>query len=85
MAEATIVVKMRDQFSSSANRMETANKGFNKSLEDTNRKAEQYRKRLDETVRAMAKLETELQSARAPNGKHRRHFVRRQMPPTVKR
>lgn len=64
MSEASIAVKLKDEFTQGVDRMEDANKGFNVTLEDTQKKAKQYTQRLDELIRQQSKLQTSLTSAK---------------------
>lgn len=64
MSEANIVVKLKDQASQGLNRIENTNKGFNKSLEETQRQAQQYSQRLDSLIRNQSKLQTSLEAAK---------------------
>lgn len=64
MSQANVVVKLKDEFSSAANRMENTNKGFNKSLEETQRQAQAYSKRLDAVIKRQAQLTTSVEEAK---------------------
>lgn len=64
MPEASIVVKLKDMFSAGTNSMTSANKGFNVSLEETQRKAQQYARRFDDLISKQSKLQTSLVSAK---------------------
>ena len=64
MSQANVVVKLKDEFSSAANRMENTNKGFNKSLEETQRQAQAYSKRLDAVIKRQAQLTTSVEDAK---------------------
>lgn len=64
MSQANVVVKLKDEFSSAANRMENTNKGFNKSLEETQRQAQAYSKRLDAVIKRQAQLQSSVEEAK---------------------
>ena len=64
MSQANVVVKLKDEFSSAANRMENTNKGFNKSLEETQRQAQAYSKRLDAVIKRQAQLTASVEEAK---------------------
>lgn len=64
MSEASIAVKLKDEFTQGVDRMEDANKGFNVTLEDTQKKAEQYAKRLSDLVDKQADLQVQLHNAK---------------------
>lgn len=64
MSEASIAVKLKDEFTQGVDRMEDANKGFNVSLGETQKKAEHYAKRLSDLVDKQADLQVQLQKAK---------------------
>lgn len=64
MSQANIVVKLKDEYSSKTIRMQDANKGFNKSLEETQRQAQQYAQRLNALTSKQAELQTAMAKAK---------------------
>lgn len=61
---ADIVITMRDNFSVKVNSITNANKGFNKSLEETIRQSDAYSKKIIALNSSLAKQQTQLQKAR---------------------
>lgn len=64
MSEANVVAKLIDQFSPNCIHMKDANKGFNASLSETQGKAKEYSQRIDDIIKAQAKMQTSLLEAR---------------------
>lgn len=64
MAEASVVATLRDAISPELIRMEQANDNFNDSLDETQRQAQQYSRRLSQLIEGQSRLQTSLSAAR---------------------
>ncbi|MGO5114177.1 tape measure protein [Candidatus Avoscillospira sp. LCP25S3_F1] len=64
MAEASVVATLRDAISPELIRMEQANDNFNDSLDETQRQAQQYSRRLSQLLEGQSRLQTSLSAAR---------------------
>ena len=64
MAEANIAIIAQDRASAEINRMEDANSRFNDSLDETQRRAEHYTRRLSQALNDQARFQTSLSAAR---------------------
>lgn len=64
MGEASVVMKLKDQYSATARSMASANQNFNKSLEETRQQMQAYEARIKAGARQQAELEVSIRAAK---------------------